>query len=90
MKIPFIETVLRKAIKCLMKLSWKLITDRGVKQGFKELIDVPYSDCLGEVAMRPVRHSIKCRGWVCVPKEYAEKAFPKEIKSGWWPTLVKK
>jgi len=26
------------------------------------------------------------RGWVLVPKDYATRAFPKEVESGWWPT----
>ena len=29
--------------------------------------------------------TVRRRGWVPVPKAYAERAFPGQIASGWWP-----
>jgi hypothetical protein len=29
------------------------------------------------------------RGWRAIPHAYAEKAYPDQLKSGWWPTLPK-
>lgn len=31
--------------------------------------------------------NIHRRGWVPVPKEYATKTFPANVKTGWWPHL---
>lgn len=31
--------------------------------------------------------AVKKRGWVCVPRKYAEQAWPKEVQSGWWPEI---
>lgn len=27
------------------------------------------------------------RGWVAVPKSYAVRAWPENVRTGWWPVL---
>lgn len=31
--------------------------------------------------------SLRSRGWVAVPRAYAEKAYPEQVRTGWWPSL---
>lgn len=42
---------------------------------------------LSEAPFPALSAEVKARGWVMVPRAHAEKAFPKEAASGWWPKL---
>lgn len=42
---------------------------------------------LHQLPFDPLHNEIRKRGWRPIPVEYAEKAYPQECKTGWWPLL---
>lgn len=52
--------------------------------GFQLPNDFAYFLCR-HMRAEVIRATSEDRGWINVPRAYAEEAFPKEMKSGWWP-----
>lgn len=41
---------------------------------------------LDKLPLHTLTTALRRRGWVAVPRQYAEEAFPAQVETGWWPS----